>query len=61
MSAGTKKIITGETAADWRREAEGAAVEEAPRDGNTATAAFGHLHGRRNRDIEIKRKTNAKS
>ena len=59
MSAGTKKIITGETAADWRRGAEGDAVGEASRDGNTATAAFGHLHGRRHRDNGIKRKTNA--
>ena len=59
MSAGTKKIVTGETAADWRRGAEGAAAGEAPRDGNTAAPAFGNLHARRHRNDEIKRKTNA--
>ena len=59
MSAGIKKIIMGKAAADSRREAEAASAEEGPRDGITATAAFGHLHGCRHRDNEIKRKTNA--
>jgi hypothetical protein len=61
MSAGTKKIVTGETAADWRRGAEGAAAGEAQRDGNTAAAAFGYSYARRHREDEIKRKPNASS
>jgi Helix-turn-helix domain len=59
MSAGTKKIVTGKTAADWRRGAKGVAAEEGPRHGNTGAAAFGHLYARRHRDDEIKLKTNA--
>ena len=58
MKAGTKKIITGKAAADWRREAE-AAAGEGRRDGSAEAAAFGHVPGRRHPANEIKQRTNA--
>jgi hypothetical protein len=58
MRAGTKKIITGKAAADWRREAE-AAAGEGRRDGSAEAAAVGHVPGRRHPANEIKQRTNA--
>jgi Helix-turn-helix domain len=55
----TKKIVTGKTAADWRRGAKGVAAEEGPRKCNTAAAAFGQFSARRHQDDEIELKTNA--
>jgi predicted DNA-binding transcriptional regulator AlpA len=58
MRAGTKEIITGKAAADWRREAE-AAAGEGRRDGSAEAAAFGHVPRRRHPANEIKQRTNA--